>query len=261
MNRNTSQYLKTTALFLTVVLITGILSGSLWSTKVFASSIQDKTSGAARAFLETIQGNESSVRLVREQSGYLSADGKSAVGVVVADLVGDETPELIYPMIIDEQGEYFITMQTTGNYHGKVVYHIAVYDQLTGAAKDIIHAGTLIFDETGTLITDPVPSRWRLYRDPGTGCLYKVSTLNLSGTAQLAERYEYNALSGALEKTYEESWGGGGPATGEDSSNPVIRAIAANVSDAVVVLTGQGTTDYPNMTYDEAVQYLQQLMQ
>ena len=125
------------------------------------------TASAARAFLELIREHEQEIRMTEQAAALRNAQKGSydqVVSVVVADIVGDSTPELIYPTVAEEWGEYAIAMYNSGSYSHRITYHLAVYDDVSDSVRDIWSKDEFMIDVSGAMANNAISSRWSMMK-------------------------------------------------------------------------------------------------
>ena len=221
---------------------------------------ENKKARAARAYLAVVQEHELDIRMLQAAADRDPEGDCDIIGVVVANFFGDETPELIYPTVIEEYGEYSIGKMYTGNYTYRVTMHVAAYDEITDTVRDLLTGEDIFISQSGQIAADSFTTRWTYYKDMEGGGVYYICPRNLTGNALEGIEYVFNPQTFSLEQSYAVDWGAGGGIAVEDIQNPALRAIAEGTANVNRILTGTGKTDFLNMTYEEGMEYLLQML-
>ena len=182
--------------------------------------------------------------------------------VILADIAGNETPELIYATVADETGTATISRSMELNYTHKAVIHIASYDSATGLVYDLMTIDAIGFNDEGGYACFGI---WDddIYTVDDEQSIYFKTLANWSGNVINVTEYQYNPATGIFEETNFLSVDPNSSTYMYNSAEKVqdekIRRILLSYgSDPGVrlLIDDYGNTDYENMTYDEAIVWL-----
>ena len=173
--------------------------------------------------------------------------------ILIADVVGDDAPEILYFTVEDEYGSYTPPSGYTVNYTHAAHSHLASFDPSTGRIFDLLDPGyTLYFDDYGNADGNFRIARAQYYAG-GNDTIYCRGSGNISGASQYCKEYSYLYQGSAMEETYSvinitwDNW--------PQIDNPAAAQLINGTAYMNLIINSYGETDYRFLSYEEALEY------